>query len=1068
MAPAEYAAERPALPPAGRPVHRRLGMLNRWPVQSRGLPPAIRRSVDRAQPVPFARPGKPGTVNARRTRRVGGSGRGPMDLPRQPPPDQDDALRRALSPEQGIVQAVDEHAIVAITDHRGRIIYANRRFCAISGYFEDELLGEDHRILNSGVHPRSYIRQMWATIGRGRVWHGEFCNRAKNGSLYWVQSTIVPLLGADGRPERYVSIRTDITHIKRIESALAASEGRFRRLFERSADALLLLDTEAECFIDCNQAAARMLGMSDRAELIGSSPADLSPPTQPDGSRSIEKASRMMDIALSQPSHRFEWVHCSPQRAPFPVEVLLTAITLDGQKLVMVTWRDITARRQAEQWRAHNTEVLSGLVEDSPTAALLDQVILFVQQQVPGLRLAVHALSHDGRVLAVSAPSLPEQLHRGVHDCPHAECRSQCRVLNPDAAQPMPDGRVCTPEDCPALAVGPGLWLGALDPIQGADGQLLGSVATFLERDDAPCVEERGPVARSLPLLALVIERARIREQRQLTEVVFRDSPEAIVLTDEQDRVQVANRAFGRLCGRESDTVIGHSLREFLSDRHDDAFHQAIHAEIAARGRWEGECWGQHRSGMPVPLQCSITAVVDHAGKPLHRIHVMTDLSDRKRQAEQIERLACFDALTQLPNRTMLQRQLQASLERAAATGRSLALLCIDLDRFKEVNDIRGHSTGDRTLVEVARRFRLRSGDQHMLARTGGDEFALIVEDPLPEQIGRLAGDLQQSLQLPLLIDDAAFTLGVSIGIASFPEDSHTAEDLLRQADIAMYRAKSSGGGYCFYREAMGEALSRQLDLAARLADALAGNQLQLHYQPLIDLSDGRLAGAEALLRWHDGDNGWIPPAEFIPVAEARGMMAGLGDWLFRLACRQVREWQDAGIEAPPRIAINLSAQQLGQADLFDRLRAALEEFGVGAERFELELTESSMVVDPEGAIALMTQLTALGFSLSIDDFGTGYSSLSYLKRFPARKLKIDISFVRDMLVDRSDHAIVETIIAMADTLGLETVAEGVETAAQADALAAMGCHCAQGFHFGPALAPAAFRSHWLQQVEKV
>jgi diguanylate cyclase (GGDEF)-like protein/PAS domain S-box-containing protein len=985
-----------------------------------------------------------------------------MDSPK--PPAVPDDLRPLAAPEQGIVQAVDEHAIVAITDRRGRIIYVNRRFCAISGYFEDELLGQDHRILNSGHHPRSYMKQMWATISRGWVWHGEFCNRAKNGTLYWVQSTIVPLPGADGRPDRYVSIRTDISHIKRIEAALAASEGRFRRLFEGSADAMLLLDAEAEVFIDCNQAALRMLGMSAREELVGLSPAELSPPTQPDGSLSRDKAQAMMEAAAQRPSHRFEWMHCSQHRAPFPVEVLLTPITLDGQKLMMVTWRDITARKQAEAWRAHNTEVLSGLVDDSPTAALLDRIVLFVQQQVPGLRLAVHALSADGnRVLAVSAPSLPERLRHGVSECQRASCRSQCRVLNPDAAEPLPDGSICTPEDCPALAVERGLWLAALDPVHTADGQLLGSIASFLERDDAPSSDERAPVARALPLLALVIERARIHEQRQLTEVVFRDSAEAIVLTDRQDRVQVANQAFERLYGCAAGDAIGHSLREFMAARHDDAFHDAVDAEITARGRWEGECWGQHRSGAAIPILRSVTAVDDHAGTPLHRIHVLTDLSDRKRQAAQIERLACFDALTQLPNRTMLQRELQQALQRAAKADHSLALLCIDLDRFKEVNDSRGHSIGDRALVEIARRFRLRCGERHTLARTGGDEFALIVEDVQPAQAEQLAGELQQALMLPLLIDDAAFTLGASIGIAIYPGDGSDGEDLLRQADIAMYRAKSSGGGHCFYREAMGEALSRQLDLAGRLTEAVAQERLQLHYQPLIDLRDGRLAGAEALLRWHDDERGWVSPAEFIPVAEARGMMSALGDWLFRLACRQVREWQDAGIEGPPRIAINLSAQQLSQADLCLRMRAALDEFGVGASRFELELTESSMVVDPEGAIALMTELTELGFSLAIDDFGTGYSSLSYLKRFPARKLKIDISFVRDMLIDRNDHAIVETIIAMANTLQLETVAEGVETAAQAEALAAMGCNCAQGFHFGPALAPAAFRSHWLE-----
>jgi diguanylate cyclase (GGDEF)-like protein/PAS domain S-box-containing protein len=985
-----------------------------------------------------------------------------MDQPRDFAPAKDSPLADGTH-QQGVARAIDEHAIVAVTDRRGRITYVNQRFCAISGYAEHELLGQDHRILNSGHHPRSYMKLMWATIGRGRVWHGEFCNRAKDGSLYWVQSTIVPILDAEGRPDRYVSIRTDVSHIKRIEAELAASENRFRRLFERSGDAQLLLDAELGVFIDCNDATLRMLGMRERGELVGRSPVELSPLVQPDGRASSEKAPEMIDMALRLSSHRFEWSHCSPHRLPFPVEVLLTAITVDGQKLVLTTWRDITSRKLAEEWRAHYTRILGGLAQDAPIAALLDGTLGFVRQHAPGLHIVAHALAADGRrLLAVAAPGLPAALSHAVERCRQLSCLGQCVVLNPDLD---PAGPGCAPEQCPALVVPAPLQLKALETIRSADGASLGSIALFLDRELDYDAEHRALIDRSLPLLALVIERARIREQSQLTEVVFRESAEAIVLTDQEDRVLAANPAFARFCGSSTVDLSGRSLRGFFASTIDGGGHPELDSALAQGGRWRGERLGCRPSGETMPLLCSVTAVRDHTGTPAHRIHVMTDLTDRKQHAAQIERLAYFDELTQLPNRALLQLRLREALERASASGASLALLCIDLDRFKEVNDSRGHTTGDRALVEVAQRFRLRLGERNMLARTGGDEFALIVENAAAGQAELCARELQLALQAPLVIGGKALSLGASIGVATFPDDGHSSEDLLRQADIAMYRAKSSGGGYCFYRESMGRALGRQLDVAARLAQALEDRRLQLHYQPLIDLRSGRLAGAEALLRWHDAVEGWMSPGEFIPVAEARSMMAGLGDWVFRLACRQVREWRDAGIVAPPRIAINLSAQQLGQPDLADQLCTALLEHGVEASCFELELTESSMVVDPEGGIAMMTRLAALGFTLAIDDFGTGYSSLSYLKRFPACKLKIDMSFVRDMLVDRNDHAIVETIIAMANTLQLQTVAEGVESSSQATALAAMGCDCAQGYHFGAAVPPDEFRARWLHEA---
>ena len=974
----------------------------------------------------------------------------------------------AIAPPQdaaGILQAVDAHAIVAVTDRAGRITYANDRFCEISKYSRAELLGQDHRILNSGFHPRTFMKKLWTTIGRGGTWHGEFCNRAKDGSLYWVQSTVIPVMGDNGKPEQYVAIRTDVSHIKRIEAALATSEERFRFLFERSADALLVLDVERAEFIDCNQATLEILSLENRSQVIGCSPADLSPPLQEDGQPSTDKARAMIDTALGSGSYRFEWLHCSSARPPFPVEVVLTVIVHDDQKLALTTWRDISQRRRAEAWQAHHTEILDGIVKDVPIQVLLDQIADFVHRLSPNLRLYLRALSADGsRMLAQSMLGSDASVI-------HPECRDlrdshRCRVFDPLLAQQAAGQEFCSAKRCPALQGPPKFHFRRLDPLLSSGRQRLGSVAVFCRDGVEPEASEFELIKRSLPITALVVERAQIAEQRQLTDVVFNESSEAIALTDETGRILVVNETLLRLTGFVREEVLGQALRRFFAEHDDEAFHAELAQSLAANGRWQGECWMLRKSGGHIPVLSSVAAVLDHIGTPCHRIHVMADRSKHKLQEARIERLSSFDELTQLPNRLLLNQSLDQSLAMAANKGHALSLLCIDLDRFKELNDSRGHAAGDQALIKVALRFRKRLADDDLLARTGGDEFAVITERRSQAQVEALAKELLNALSAPLSISGHAVVLGASIGIARFPEDGRDAGELLRQADIALYRAKAEAVGYCFYVEDMGRALNRQLDTAARLGEALLHDRLQLFFQPLVDLRTRHLAGAEALLRWDDAEQGWMSPSEFVPVAESRGMMPALGDWVLRRACKQVAAWRAAGHSLPARLGINISAQQLGQPDLVQRLQSATAEFAVSPTAFELELTESSVVTDPDGAIETMSRLTELGFSLAIDDFGTGYSSLNYLKRFPAHKLKIDMSFVRDMLTDRNDRAIVKTVIAMAETLGMKTIAEGVETTEQAEQLLAMGGDIAQGYLFDKALPADIFQQRWLRTAQ--
>jgi diguanylate cyclase (GGDEF)-like protein len=435
----------------------------------------------------------------------------------------------------------------------------------------------------------------------------------------------------------------------------------------------------------------------------------------------------------------------------------------------------------------------------------------------------------------------------------------------------------------------------------------------------------------------------------------------------------------------------------------------------------------------------------------------------RKLQSERIEKLAFYDPLTSLPNRALFLDRVRHAIGSADRSGRTVALLFLDLDRFKEINDSLGHALGDIALQEVARRLQATTRQEETLARLGGDEFVLVAEGADHEAAAMIALRILRLLVEPISAAGNLLSIGGSIGIAIYPADGESADELIRHTDIAMYRAKSSGGGFCFYAPEMGVLLEKRIRMTTRLNAAIEAGTLDLHFQPLVSLPAGTVIGAEALVRWHDSEFGWVSPTEFIPIAEERGMMGRLGDWVLGAACRRLAEWRRQGLAFPGRLSVNVSVKQLQDHDLAARLVAIVEDHGLSPECFELEITESSMMVDPEGALHIMEQLSEAGFALAIDDFGTGYSSLSYLKRFSVDQIKIDISFVRDMLSDKDDYAIVKAIIAMADSLGLKTTAEGVEDAAQADALAELGCHFVQGFNFGRPVSAAEFAGTWLQ-----
>ena len=434
---------------------------------------------------------------------------------------------------------------------------------------------------------------------------------------------------------------------------------------------------------------------------------------------------------------------------------------------------------------------------------------------------------------------------------------------------------------------------------------------------------------------------------------------------------------------------------------------------------------------------------------------------ERRRDHRHIHQLAYVDGTTGLPNRVRFMELLAQMWKEAKQGEYELSLLLLDIRRFKEVNDFHGHQVGDQLLVKVAERLEQVSCSYGSLARLSGDEFALLVVHPGPRNIGHLVEKLRLAVKPPLYLERRVFHLDVSIGFAHYPQDVAEAGELFNAASIALHHAKRRENSICPYTQAMRHTLNRRQRMTERLNAAISEHQLALYFQPQVDLASGRLTGAEALCRWHDAEWGWVSPGEFIPLAEERGLIRALGDWVLRESARQLMEWHtQPGGGLPGRLSINISAQQFADPELTSHIARLTA--GVSPSAIALELTESDFMRDPDQAVEITHAMRHAGYALSIDDFGTGYSSLSYLRRFAADALKIDISFVREMLENKNDRAIVQTIIAMAKSLEMKTVAEGVETRDQANLLAEMGCNEAQGYWFGRPLPADEFALQWL------
>lgn len=598
-------------------------------------------------------------------------------------------------------------------------------------------------------------------------------------------------------------------------------------------------------------------------------------------------------------------------------------------------------------------------------------------------------------------------------------------------------------------------------PVHGEEVVMQGGVVAL--RDFIP-IRVNGQSLGHCWVHADITHHKQAETQMRLAARLFDRTGESVVITDAHHVIQVVNAAFEHDTGFASRDVVGQRTALLASGQHPKTFYEDMHRTLASRGWWQGEIWNRHRDGQLHLAFLSINAVQDEQGAVQHYIGVYSDPGRYEASQRRIEYLATHDELTGLPNRFLFNDRVRQAIGRASERDEQLAVMFVDLDEFKLINDTLGHAVGDELLQVIAQRLRdgLRGCDT--VARLGGDEFAVLIEHTSPAEAEAMARRLVDLLGAPMAMTERVLYVGASLGVGMYPVNGRDSATLLQVADVAMYAAKAKGKRtYHFYTSELKLAMDQQLQLEMGLRWAIERDELRLLYQPQVDVATGEVVGVEPLVRWQRPGGRWLMPAAFIPVAEKNGLIDGIGLWVAREACRQVVAWQAEGYDVP-RVSINVSAAQFRHPGLAGLMAQLLAEHGLDPSRFVIELTESALMADPESAHQQLRQLKQAGLRVSIDDFGTGHSSLSCLRRYPLDELKIDRSFIADLEHSTRDVAVLRSILTLSEALALDVVVEGVETRGQLALLREMGCQVAQGFLFSrPVSAAAAGR--WLPRV---
>ncbi|MFM9437835.1 diguanylate cyclase (GGDEF)-like protein/PAS domain S-box-containing protein [Janthinobacterium sp. CG_23.3] len=858
------------------------------------------------------------------------------------------------------------------------------------------------------------------------------------------------------------AVERDIGERERAERALARANGELagreallQRILDTSTVAIFLVDMEGK-ITHANRCMAEMFGWP-LAQLIGKDYVALVHPSEraPGQQKMLALLhSEIKSVDLERHYWRADDTaflgHLTGQRS------------YDGagvERGLVGVIADVTARRLAEQRAQHHNRVLAMLAAKADLARVLDTIAADVEAIYPAMLCCILLLDDEGRHLRVAAaPSLPSGLRQAIAAlAPESggalglAALTGAPVVVADIAGAEPAATLLT------LAFQAGLGACWTQPVRSAQGDARGVFAIFHRHARQPGPAERQLLEDEARIVALALDQGAAEARLQLAASVFTHAREGIMITDADGVIIEVNDTFTRVTGYSHQEALGQTPRILNSGRQPPDYYSAMWRALIDSGHWDGEAWNRRKNGEVHAEMITISAVRDGAGKTKNYVALFTDITPLKEHQRQLEYIAHYDALTGLPNRVLLADRLRHALAQSQRRGQSLALVYLDLDGFKAVNDQHGHQVGDALLVTLAQRMQtaLREGDT--IARIGGDEFvAVLVDLDRPRDCEPVLERLLQAAAEAVQVEQQLLRVSASIGVTLYPRDGADADLLMRHADQAMYLAKQADKNrYHMFDVAQDQAEQVYRESVERIRLALELGEFELHYQPRVDMRSGAVVGAEALLRWRHPQRGLLPPAAFLPVVDGQQTGVELGEWVIGGALAQIGAWRAAGLALP--VSVNVSARQLQQNDFGARLAAQLAAHPeVPADCLELEMLETSALEDIEQVMRVMHACRALGVRFALDDFGTGYSSLTHLKRLPVESLKIDQSFVRDMLDDSEDLAIIEGVVGLALAFRRQVIAEGVETAAHGELLLLLGCTLAQGFGIAePMPAPA-------------
>lgn len=896
---------------------------------------------------------------------------------------------------------------IIVTNKDAIIEWANPAFATLTGYEVDFAIGKKpSELISSGLQSKEFYEALWESINQGEVWQGVVTNKHKSGALYREELTISPLFNLEGEITHFIGFKKDITQKENLRNSLIQSEYRFRELFEQAPLPYQSLDKHG-VILDINRAWLKHFGYT-KEEVLGRTYAEFITPS------SLETLMKN-----------------------FPT--LLESGAIDGPEFEFIT------KNAGTRW----VQVQGRTSKDENGNFLHTHCIL---TDITEQKLFIEELKYNEnkfKELFINAPFAYQSLDTQGNILEVNKKWTELTGYEKDEVKGTFIGDLLTKESLQELSTA---FAGFMQY-----GYVRNQPFVIVHKNkNNVYVEVNGSLTydnANLPLhthciLFDISEKNAILQERREIDSVFENTNEGIMVTDKHKKITRVNKAFIDLTGYAEEDVLGKSPNFLKSGQHDTDFYIQLWNKIEKEGFWHGEIWNRKKNGELYPELLSINVVKDVHEEVVNYVGVFSDITQQKLSEKEFEHLAHHDALTQLPNRLLLLSFLENSIKEYKRNHSVSALLLLDLDRFKNVNDSYGHMIGDELLQKIASRLSSRFRDVDLISRLGGDEFAILLPNiQKVEDAGKIASQIISLLTKSWTLgENIELQIGVSIGISIINEEIVSSQDMLQYADVALYQAKNKGGNnFVYYANEMTVQAREKLELENSLRIALANNELEIFLQPQIHIQTKRLIGAEALIRWIDPIKGIIYPDSFIPVAEESGLIKIIGSFVLQEACKLLAKWQIEGLR-PISISINVSALQLKSDDFVNEVKNAILDFNINPKYLELELTESAIMTNIEEALTILYSLRSLGVKLVIDDFGTGYSSFSYLKKFPLDTLKIDKSFIDDIPFDKDDTAITQAIVEMGHILNFQIVAEGVETPEQLEFLKTIKCDISQGY----------------------